>query len=80
LISTPSGSNSPLTSSELSLNSLTGQISLWTGRAATVGFYTATFSVKLTSYPNVTLSETIQIEITPCVVTSCSFSANYFSN
>jgi len=66
---TPSGGTTALTSSELTVTS-SGLITVATANAATVGSHTVTLLVKLTNFPAITLSLTMSLTVTACVVTS----------
>jgi len=59
-----------LTATELTIDSSTGLISLYTSNSATVGTHAATVSVSLNNYASVaSCSVTFTITINPCIVT-----------
>ena len=66
---TPNPTVSQLLSTELALSS-SGLVSIQTTNALTLGIHSISVGVKLTSYPNVTLTKTFTLTITACVVTS----------
>jgi hypothetical protein len=64
-----------LSMSELTVDSTTGLIKLYTANSNTVGTHTATVTVKLVSYPTISQTVTFTITIEKCKVTSLTMSA-----
>lgn len=62
--SVPSGENSVLTTTELSINKVNGTISVWTAIDATVGNHTVTVTARLENY-SVYSSQTFTLTIKP---------------
>lgn len=50
---TPAAGVTALSATELSIDSVTGVVSVWTGNAATIGVHTVTVTAKLATYPAV---------------------------
>jgi hypothetical protein len=67
----PITATTALSATELSINAVTGLISVYTARSATIGTHSVTVTVKLSGYFTITSSlPPFTLEILPCIVTA----------
>ena len=58
-----------LSSNELEINGVTGEIRLWTSRNEVIGTHNALVEMHLTSYPTIApLQLSLEIEVLPCIL------------